>query len=401
VVEIFKGRDTTPPRVKTLEIHIPAMTLTMEYNKKIPLCAIVAIVYEIARMILKHILEQINEMEVEKYCGKRYQRGDLLRNGKRRRKIVTLLGEVILSLTRIRGKGIPLYNLVEFESGNYRSDIKAISVDSAVKMTYRDSRDEINRFTKSPSHQTIWRYTQEAGSKINNEFSYEVYFSTDKTKLHSRRKKIELTLIEGKNIAVRVNRSYEDLKKELNLDGLVLGDVDTDLKCFKERQVDFIHVFREVNYKLWEHGVDLDTRKEYVNDVKKILLSLKNSLCKPDLEERIKRAEQSIKEFADEMQNKGFWKVAKFFRNYTRNILLFAYKKLEGISIPWHNNRMERKMGEISKRMKNKWMSWSVKGAQNLASLVMKRSCERSYYERFLERIMKRKNIKWEVNLHQ
>jgi len=31
----------------------------------------------------------------------------------------------------------------------------------------------------------------------------------------------------------------------------------------------------------------------------------------------------------------------------------------------------------------------------------MKRSCERSYYERFLERIMKRKNIKWEVNLHQ
>ncbi|MHC1581558.1 MAG: hypothetical protein ACXQT5_00790, partial [Candidatus Syntropharchaeia archaeon] len=54
--------------------------------------------------------------------------------------------------------------IVEFEPGNYQSDIKAISVDSAVKMSYRDSRDEINRFTESPSHQTIWRYTQEAGS---------------------------------------------------------------------------------------------------------------------------------------------------------------------------------------------------------------------------------------------
>ncbi|OFV67089.1 MAG: hypothetical protein SCAL_001774 [Candidatus Syntrophoarchaeum caldarius] len=54
--ETFKGRDTTPPCVK---------------------------------MILKHILEQINEMEVKKYCGKRYERAKSLRNGKRR-KIVTL-----------------------------------------------------------------------------------------------------------------------------------------------------------------------------------------------------------------------------------------------------------------------------------------------------------------------
>ena len=123
---------------------------------------------------------------------------------------------------------------------------------------------------------------------------------------------------------------------------MVLGDADTDLKCFDERQIDLIHVFREVNYKLLEHGVDLDRRKEYVNEVKKILLSLKNSL-EEDLE--------------DEMQNKGFWKVSKFFRNYTGNILLFAYKKLKGIDIPWHNNGMERRMGEISKRMKNRWMS--------------------------------------------
>lgn len=203
MVEIFKGRDLTPPCVKSLEIHIPAITLTIEYNKKIPVSAIVAIVFSIARIILKHILEQINEIEVEKYCGKRYEREREKRNGKRRRKIVTLLGEIILNLTRIRGIGIPLYNIVEFESGNYQSDIKAVAVDSAIKMTYRDSRDEINRFTKSPSHQTIWRYTQEAGSKLDGKFNYNVYFSTDKTKLHSRGKKIELCIIEGKSIAVR------------------------------------------------------------------------------------------------------------------------------------------------------------------------------------------------------
>ena len=135
--------------------------------------------------------------------------------------------------------------------------------------------------------------------------------------------------------------------------------------------------------------------------MKKILLSLKNSLEKEDLVEKIKETEKSIKEFAEEMEDKGFWKVSKFLRNYTKDILLFAYKKLRGINIPWHNNRMERRMGEIAKRMKNKWMSWSANGAKNLASLVMKKVCERSYYESFLEKIMKKGNIRWEVSLHQ
>jgi len=63
--------------------------------------------------------------------------------------------------------------------------------------------------------------------------------------------------------------------------------------------------------------------------VKKILLSLKNSLEKEDLEEKIKETEKSIKEFAEEMEDKGFWKVSKFLRNYTKDILLFAYKKLK------------------------------------------------------------------------
>ena len=71
-MEIFKGRDSTPPSVPTLTIKIPAITLTIEYDKKISLTSIVFIVLEIARMILKQILEQINE--IEEYCGKMYER---------------------------------------------------------------------------------------------------------------------------------------------------------------------------------------------------------------------------------------------------------------------------------------------------------------------------------------
>jgi len=57
---------------------------------------------------------------------------------------------------------------------------------------------------------------------------------------------------------------------EKELSGLIaLGDADRRLS-FKERQIDLIHVWREVNYKLWQHNVDLETRKRYVNEVKGI-----------------------------------------------------------------------------------------------------------------------------------
>ncbi len=134
-MEIFKGRDPSPPSVPTLTIEIPAITLRIEYDKKISIVTVVSIVLEIARILLKQILEQINEILVEEYCGKMYERDKMQRNGYRKRTIVTLLGEVTLNLRRIRGKGIPLYDLVEFESRRkYQLDIKAISVDSALSI---------------------------------------------------------------------------------------------------------------------------------------------------------------------------------------------------------------------------------------------------------------------------
>jgi len=397
-VEIFKGRDSLRS-VPTLKVEMPAMTLTIEHDKKISIATIVSIVLEIARILLKQILEQINEKLVEEYCGKRYERGKEHRNGYTKRTIVTLLGEITLHLARVRGKG-PLYSLVEFESRRkYQSDIKAIAVESALRMTYRDARDEINRFTSSPSHQTIWRYTQELGERVERELSASIYFAEDSTKLHSWNGKVELTIFEGENVVVRVNRE-ERMRTEKELNGLIaLGDADRKLKA-EERQIDLIHVWREVNYKLWEHKADLETRRQYVNEVKGTLLRLKNSLDKPDLEGRIKEAEKALNEFAEEMESKGYWRVSRFFRKHMKNFLLFAYKRLEGINIPWHNNRMERKMGEIAKRMKNK-DKWSERGAENLGNLLMKMRFERTSYESFIGEVIKLdRDIRWEVNLH-
>jgi len=153
-------------------------------------------------------------------AGRDTKEGKEYRNGYAKRTIVTLLGEITLHLARVRGKGIPLYDLVEFESRRkYQSDIKAISVESALRMTYRDARDEINRFTQSPSHQTIWRYVQELGEKVERKLSASIYFAEDSTKLHSWHGKVELTVFEGENVVVRAGK--ERMRTEEELNGLI------------------------------------------------------------------------------------------------------------------------------------------------------------------------------------
>ena len=47
------------------------------------------------------------------------------------------------------------------------------------------------------------------------------------------------------------------MRTEEELNGLIaLGDADRRLS-FEERQIDLIHVWREVNYKLWQQGLIL------------------------------------------------------------------------------------------------------------------------------------------------
>ena len=100
---------------------------------------------------------------------------------------------------------------------------------------------------------------------------------------------------------------------------------------FKERQIDLIHGWKEVNYKLWEHKVDLKTRKQYVKEVKGILLRLKNSLDNLT-EEKVKKAEKALNEFLEEMESKGYWRVSNFFRKPHEKHSLVCLQKA------WRNN---------------------------------------------------------------
>jgi galactose-1-phosphate uridylyltransferase len=398
---VKSSRLETPPMV---QIEIP-LKLTVDLhdlqNKKLPVQELASALKGVDAIILGKVLEGIDATIVSS-MQKGYGENEYHKHQKEERTIVTQLGKTTFSVTRLRDKSTgrtfcPLYSIVEFDERRiYQRDVAAMAVDFALSMSYRDSRQRLERITESPSHSTIWRM-QELGMEAESfEFGYDSFVSADGTKLHAQRsRKLEVRVIAGESVAVGINESYEKMKEEHDIRAIAVGDADKDLNCFEERQIDLIHVWREVNYKLWEHEVDLETRKRYVREVKGILLRLKNSLDKLS-KEKIEEVEKALNEFVKEMESKGYWRVVRFFKKHMKSILLFAYKRLEGISIPWHNNWMERLMGEIAKRMKNKWMSWSARGAKNLLNLLLRRYAEKEKYESFIAKLIG-KNYKVEV----
>jgi len=48
--------------------------------------------------------------------------------------------------------------------------------------------------------------------------------------------------------------------------------------------------------------------------------------------------------------------------------------------VPYTNNLIERLMGEVAKRVKNRWMHWSTEGLENLLNILLIRYCNRRLY---------------------
>ena len=71
------------------------------------------------------------------------------------------------------------------------------------------------------------------------------------------------------------------------------------------------------------------------------------------------------------------WSTAKFLRKVSNHSVTFAricYQR--GKLIPWNNNLIERLMGELSKRIKHKWMHWSTRRLEAIANLILLRYTE-------------------------
>ena len=393
---------------------------------------------EIEPRIAEQIIQTVDEKEVEKHCGNKYQRGNgenrYQRGGTYDRNPVTAVGKLNLTLHKVVDTEAnrtlkPIYDVVDFGGKSvYQEDISMIAVELATKMTYRDTVKEGKFITEDfPSPCTVNQRVIEYGEtiqKLNNEKIENAGIKTafaDGTKTHSQEKgldKNEINVVLGmKNdkkviLGVKVNDPWNDMAKELRVvkavteETVFCGDAEREMKNAMTKddesyQLDLVHAARIAGFKLWEDKImSLEERKTIVSKLEGVLYTLKNSVEKhlvdkntDDLKSRINKTVGELKKMSKELWKLGCRKTATFIKEYSNNMVVFAKFAVNGRRVPWNSNIIERLMGEIAKRTKHKWMRWTTKGLETIINIILVRYCSEQNYEEFKNIIMKSENL--------
>lgn len=121
-------------------------------------------------------------------------------------------------------------------------------------------------------------------------------------------------------------------------------------------------------------------RLSLVRDLAGILFSLvrsvKKHLLSPDpamLRRRIRQTLKALDSYVARLKAEGCVSAAGFVSRSVREMVVFARLALKHVRMPYTVNLMERLMGEVAKRVKNRWAHWSEKGLNNLLALLLVR----------------------------
>lgn len=376
----------------------------------------------IEALLLERILNAADEQLVISMCGEKYSRQTgnerFKRAGTSERKIVTSFGPMTLKMHRILNVHQnqikkPLTDLVQFSGKRmFQPDILMIVVDFAQKLSYRDTEAELALvLPKVPSRTIIHRHVRDTGESIelNDNEEYLPVVMADGTKSSSQEpgvKQNEINVVLGVKdgrktlLGVTVNQSWKAMVESLNTAealseiSVVVSDGEQELRAaFAHEnvhfQTDLIHGFRILGYKLWEDGaLNLNQRKEAINDLKVLLLSLKNVVVFHKSEndrigEKINQVVNGMELLANRLDDLGCSRSAKFLNTFSNTLVTFARLSINGIDIPWNSNMIERLMGEISKRVKHKWMRWSTRGLEAILRLILVRYTSPWVYNAF------------------
>jgi transposase-like protein len=90
-----------------------------------------------------------------------------------------------------------------------------------------------------------------------------------------------------------------------------------------------------------------------------------------------------MENLANLLIERGCSRAAAFLNTYSNTLVTFARLSLNGIHVPWNSNMIERLMGEISKRVKHKWMRWTTRGLEAILRFILVRYTSPWLYRRF------------------
>jgi len=377
---------------------------------------------QIEASLLEKIINLADTEIATKLCGEKYTKKSgnerYVRAGTSERKPITSVGQLNIKVNKIKDITLnriikPVFERIQFAGRQkYQPDIVMMSVDFAQKLSYRDTVEELTLVVPVvPSRMTINQQVMKFGEsiEINQENACMQVAMADGTKSHSQEPGVKQNDInvmigvqDGRKVllGITVNQSWKALADHLDTNeilseiAVIVSDGEPELRAAfanenNQFQMDLIHGFRILGYKLWEDdALNLKQRKEIINELKALLLSLKNVVVfhksEPErIGEKINQIVDGMESLANRLNDMGCYRSAAFLNTYSNTLVTFARLSINGIDIPWNSNMIERLMGEISKRVKHKWMRWTTRGLEAILRLILIRYTSPWQYRAF------------------
>jgi len=381
------------------------------------------------KTILKAAIEKAQEQLINELCGRKYGRNRdarFKRAGTTDRTLVTRHGTIEFKLAKVKSlenESILRPLLLDIGLEPWKrivNDLDFECAETASILTYRDSKTVIENLTKAKvSKHRIHSYVQKVGAFIDKERretgneKVDLLYA-DGTKAHGHNgKKNEINVMVGEDaetgekhlLGLTVNRKWTETAEQFNGKAeALISDADRALRhALIDKALNYQQCVRhsvgDVGYSLWKAGLPKQERREIRTKLKAILNTLRNSTIKHlkdgdtgRLQWRINKTLADLKQLAKELAEEGLTTTAKFIRNSANYMITFARLAIKQVRIPCTNNLIERLMGEIAKRVKNKWMHWSTTGLENLLNILLVRYCNKEHFNRLKQKYLKQKH---------
>ena len=356
-----------------------------------------------SRRELVNLIERRQEQIVEELCGPSYSRDHSYRRGGSYTKtLVTYLGEIRFKAKKIvrRSDGktsIPILEALNVKRCRYSRGVRMRLAEFASKMSYGDACLEFENATGVHiPKRTIHGFVREIAPRLleagKMAAKAEIVIG-DSTKVRARASR-EMNDVRvlisggGRLLSLKVNGEWPRAEADALVSDGEPGLVNAVEA--KSRQLCVIHALKYLLFTLWRGGMSLEDRHEAGEAVRRVIFPLiysaRRHLEEEDRERlraRIDETLEALREVARELRARGYPKAARFLERNAGFMVTFAELALEGVKIPYTTNRIERLMGEVSKRCKHQWMHWSTDGLRNILTLVLVRYTDEALYEGF------------------
>ena len=389
------------------------MKVSLEYiNPPFPidLTEIVADINEISRIELTGQIEERQQQIIIKLCGPKYQHNhsySFKRAGSYSKKFVTSIGTVTFKVQKVKNPKdntftSPILESLDLKHRKYSKDLRIKLAEYASKMSYQDASLEFEAATgihipKRTIHHFVAEIAPDlliANNPQNKPEGKTKKLMGDSTEVRataSREMNMVHVLISpdnGQLLHLDVNTDWPNCKTDT-----LISDKEpalTNAVDANHLQLCILHAIKYLLFTLWGEGMSKDDRAKVKAKVKEALFTLVNSTKKhledkdyDSLQERMNKTLKTLNEMARQLDEDGYSRAGEFLKKNSRFVVTFAELALLGIKIPYTTNRIERLMGEVSKRCKHKWMHWSTVGLKDILTIVLVRYTNKPLYEDF------------------